>query len=111
MATPVFNDKHREALDAMLLEIPGVKAGKAFGYPGYYIGGKLFACVYGEGVALKVPREVRDSLLAGKGADYFEPMGRAKMKEWVLVTRKRPSDYDKLEEAFLAAISFVSTAQ
>ncbi len=35
MATPVFNQKHKEVLDSMLLEIPGVKAGKAFGYPGY----------------------------------------------------------------------------
>ena len=105
----VFNRKHREVLDGMLLEVPGVKAGKAFGYPGYYAGGKLFACVYGEGVALKVPLETREKLLAMKGVDYFEPMGRARMKEWVLITRKRSSEYEKLEEAFLDAISYVST--
>jgi hypothetical protein len=109
MAAPVFNEKHHEMLDSILLDIPGVKPGKAFGYPGYYVGGKLFACVYEEGVSLKVPEEVRDRLLAEKGVDYFMPMGRAKMKEWVLIVKKRSSDYEKYEDAFLAAISYVST--
>ena len=109
MATPVFNQKHKEVLDSMLLEIPGVEARKAFGYPGYYVGGKLFACVYEDGVSLKVPEDVREKLLAEKNNDYFMPMGRAKMKEWVLVKKKRSSDYEKYEDAFLAAISYVST--
>lgn len=109
MATPVFNQKHKETLDSMLLEIPGVEARKAFDYPGYYVGGKLFACVYEDGVALKVPEDVREKLLAEKNNDYFMPMGRAKMKEWVLMKKKRSSDYEKYEEAFLAAISYVST--
>lgn len=109
MATPVFNEKHREALDSILLEIPGVKPGKAFGYPGYYVGGKLFACVYEDGVSLKVPEDVRQSLLAEKGVDYFMPMGRAKMKEWVFIVKKRSSDYEKYEDAFLAAISYVAS--
>lgn len=109
MAAPVFNEKHREVLDSMLLGIPGVKPGKAFGYPGYYVGGKLFACVYGDGVSMKVPEGVREKLLAEKGVDYFMPMGRARMKEWVLIVKKRSSDYEKHEDAFLASISYVST--
>jgi TfoX/Sxy family transcriptional regulator of competence genes len=107
MVTPVYSEKHREVLDSMLLEIPGVKAGKAFGYPGYYVGGKLFACVYEDGVSLKVPEEVRERLLKEKGVDYFVPMGRVKMKEWVLITKKRSSDYLKYEDDFIEAIQYV----
>lgn len=30
MVTPVYSQKRKEVLDSILLEIPGVKAGKAF---------------------------------------------------------------------------------
>ena len=43
----------------MLLGLPGAKAGKMFGYEAYYVFGKMFACIYGDGVGIKVPEEYR----------------------------------------------------
>jgi hypothetical protein len=37
-------------LDESLLNIPGVKPGKKFGYKVYNVLGKMFACIYGVGV-------------------------------------------------------------
>ncbi len=107
MAGEKFNSRHKEVLDSMLLKIPGIKPGKMFGYPGYYINGKLFACVYEHGVSLKVPNEVRDQLLAEKGIELFVPMENRPMKQWVIITKKDSKDYLNYEKAFLSSIEFV----
>ncbi|RJP28324.1 MAG: TfoX family protein [Actinobacteria bacterium] len=107
MPLAAFNEKHKETLDEMLLPIPGVKAGKMFGLPGYYVDGKLFACVWEDGVSLKVPPEVREELLAKRGVEPFVPMEGRPMKEWVLINRKNSRDYLKLEDAFVSAVEYV----
>lgn len=38
MAKAKFNQEIKDTLDLLLLEIPGVNAGKMFGYPAYYVG-------------------------------------------------------------------------
>lgn len=50
-----FNADIKGVMDSMLLDMPQVKPGKMFGYPAYYVKGKMFACVYENGVGLKVP--------------------------------------------------------
>jgi TfoX/Sxy family transcriptional regulator of competence genes len=102
-----FDEKHKEVLDSMLLEIPGVKAGKMFGLPGYYINGKLFACLYEEGVAMKAPDKVREKLMAQKDVEMFVPMGKHKMKEWVLINKKDSKDYLKYEDDFISSLEYV----
>ena len=52
MSTVTFNPAHKEVLDDVLLQIPGVVGGMMFGYPAYYINRKLFACIYEEGVGI-----------------------------------------------------------
>jgi hypothetical protein len=62
-----FDDAQKLVLDEMLLNLPGAKAGKMFGLPGYWTGGKLFACLFGPGVGLKLPpaRQVAQSERSG----------------------------------------------
>jgi TfoX/Sxy family transcriptional regulator of competence genes len=107
MAFAGFNEKHREVLDEMLLDIPGVKAGKMFGLPGYYAGGKLFACVWEDGVSIKLPEEVRVKMLKRKGVEPFVPIEGRPMKEWVLVNRENSRDYLKYEDVFIASVEYV----
>ena len=56
MAKARYNQKIKESLDLFLLGLPGIVPGKMFGYPAYYVGKKLFACVYEDGVGIKVLR-------------------------------------------------------
>lgn len=110
MSTVTFNRKHKEVLDALLLPVPGVIAGTMFGYPAYYINKKLFACVYGEGVGIKVPEKVAGSLVGRKGIVRFQPMGRKPMKEWIQINRKRSEDYRMDQEILKISIEYVSLA-
>jgi TfoX/Sxy family transcriptional regulator of competence genes len=107
MPFAAFNEKHKEVLDEMLLDIPGVKAGKMFGLPGYYADGKLFACVWEDGVSIKLPEEVRVSMLKRRGVEPFVPMEGRPMKEWVLVNRVNSKDYLKLEDVFISSVEYV----
>lgn len=63
--------------------LPDTRVGKMFGYPALYGGGKMFACAYGDGVALKLPADVVAELIEEGGFEPFQPYGRARMREWV----------------------------
>lgn len=94
-------------LDSLLLDFAFVRGGKMFGYPGYYLGKKLFACVYEDGVGLKLPLEQVNAVLDGKTYTPFIPMGRHVMKEWVYISRIAPEDYRLDLNLFSASIGFV----
>jgi len=108
MSTVAFNPEHKEVLDTLLLQIPGVVAGRMFGYPAYYVHGKLFACIYGEGVGIKVPEKVAGSLVGRQGIVRFQPGGRKPMKEWIQINRKRSEDYRGDKEILKISIDYVS---
>jgi hypothetical protein len=108
MAKISFNPEHKKVLDTMLLDLPDVKGGKMFGCPAYYIHGKLFACVYEEGVGVKVPEDVASHLLSKEHVVPFQPLGRPKMREWVLINRASSEDYRLDEATFLCAVGFVA---
>lgn len=99
---------HHALLDALLRSLPGVVPGRMFGYPAYFAGGKLFACLYGEGVGLKVPEAVAARLLAQPHVAPFQPLGRPRMKQWVHIARARPEDYRMDVDVFRVAVSFVN---
>lgn len=87
--------------------MPGVEQGRMFGYPNYKVRGRMFACVYGPGVALKLPGSRVAELLAEKGNLPFAPRGR-KMREWVMVARKDSRSYLRFRYLFLESIEFTT---
>ena len=104
----IFKPEIQEVLDTLLKDIPGVVPSKAFGYPAYSIGKKMFACVYEEGVSLKLPRErIAEIMAKDSGAKEFRPMNRHTMKDWVLLIRKSPKDYLKDIALFEESAEFV----
>ena len=109
MSKANFNPEVKKALDSILLKNPSVVPGKMYGYPAYYINGKLVACIYEEGVGLKVPEIVAEELIGKKGIVHFQPMGRAKMREWIQINRENPEDFLKDIEIFKTSIDFVAS--
>jgi hypothetical protein len=101
-----YNPKHKEVLDSFLLDNELVKPGKMFGHPAYYVGGKLFASLYMEGVCVKLPETRVKELLRKEGYAPFQPMGR-KMKEWILITHKKSNEYLKDRAVFQESIEYV----
>ncbi len=88
--------------------MPGVAEGKIFGHAAYFVNGKLFACIYGDGVGLKVPEDVAKKLLCGRRAVPFRPLGKPKMREWIQITRARSADYRRDLDIFRTSVEFVS---
>jgi hypothetical protein len=109
MSNSKFSPEIKIVLDQFLLGIPGVTAGKMFGYPAYYIRDKLFACVYENGVGIKVPQKNAEGLAGTPGFTYFQPLGRATMKSWIFLERSDPEDYAKELPLFMSSIEYVAS--
>jgi hypothetical protein len=104
MAESNYRDDHKTVMDALLLEMPGVKGGKAFGYPAYKINGKIFAFVGGSGIAIKLPADrVREVVGSIPHAKPFEVAEGIIWKEWVSLDHELSDgfrdDVDLLEES------------
>ena len=108
MSPARYNESHQRVLDTILLEMPLVKKGKMFGYPAYYIGAKLFACVYEDSVGLKVPEDLAQHLLKRKEITHFQPLGRRKMREWIQINRTHSEDYRQDKDIFEASFQHVA---
>ena len=79
-----------------------------FGYAAYYVNGKVFACIYGEWVGVKVPEAVASKLLSKKHIVPFQPLGKPKMREWIQINRAKSADYRKDINIFRSSVEFVS---
>lgn len=105
-----FDDAQKQVLDEMLLKLPGARAGKMFGFPGYWTGGKLFACLFGSGVGFKLPPSVATETLKKPGFAPFTPRGK-QMAAWVMFTPKRAEDLRRLAPLFRESLDYVSGFQ
>ena len=103
-----FNQDHKNVLDSYLLNLSIVEAGKMFGYPAYYVGGKLFACVFEDGIGVKVPEEMANELLKREDIVRFQPLGRKKMREWIQINKIKSEEYLAEKKIFDESIKFVA---
>jgi hypothetical protein len=102
-----FDAGQKRVLDEMLLGLPGVRAAKMFGFPGYWAGEKLFACLFGPGVGFKLPPARAAEALTMQGFRPFTPRGR-RMAAWVMFVPKRPADLRRHEALFHESLQYVA---
>lgn len=103
-----YNPDHKAVLDKLLLGYPDVRAGRMFGYPAYYVGRRLSACLYQEGVGIKLPAGTVTRLLdEDPNAIPFQPLGRPKMREWVQINLNHSQDYHAYLPLFEESIRFL----
>ena len=108
MAKIHFIPEHKDVLDSALLPLPEVKPGKMFGCPAYYIHGKMFACLFTDGIILKLPESQVNTLIEEGTAVPFEPKGRGKMREWVKLEVAEANDYLVYQDLFSQSSQFVA---
>ena len=101
-----FDSGQKRVLDRLLLDLPGVRAAKMFGFPGYWAGDKLFACLFGPGVGFKLPPARAAEVLHRPGFEPFTPRGR-KMAAWVMVVPRKPADLRRHEVLFRESLAYV----
>ena len=111
MGTIAYNPEIKTVLDSLLLSSELVTPGKMFGVPAYYVGKKLFACVYENGVGLKVSAETAARLIGRDGISPFVPMGRRQMKEWIYLTRPTASAFLEDRALLESSAEYVASLQ
>jgi hypothetical protein len=99
-------------IDAVLLRIPGVSARKISGLDAYFVNDRMFACISGSGVGLRLPVAVATELqFSRENVVPFQPGGVASTREWIQIDRADAADYEKDLELFQASVEFVKGAR
>ena len=106
-------DTSRKAhLDALLLKLPGVSTKKINGLDAYFVSDRMFACISGNGVGLRLPVAAATELqFSRENVVPFQPGGMASSREWIQIDRTDAADYEKDLELFQASIDFVRAAR
>jgi hypothetical protein len=98
----------KEQIDALLLKLPGVGARKINGLDAYFVSDKMFACLSGNGIGLRLPVAVATELQFSRdNVGPFSPGGMASTREWIQIERAEAADYQKDLELFQASIDYV----
>ena len=112
MSTNVPDAKRKAQLDALLLKLPGVTARKINGLDAYFVSDKMFACISGKGVGIRLPAAVATELQFSRdNIEPFQPGGTASTREWIQIDRADASEYEKDLELFQASLDFVKGAR
>lgn len=116
-ADPVVNSENpkfsgKAQIDALLLKLPGVSARKINGLDAYFVNDKMFACISGSGVGLRLPvATATDLQFSRDNVVPFQPGGMPSSREWIQIDRAHSADYEKDLQLFLASLEFVKTAR
>jgi hypothetical protein len=101
----------KSQVDAILVKLPGVVSKKIGGLDGYFVNDRMFACISGNGVGVRLPvATARELQFSRENVVPFQPGGMASTKEWVQINREDAADYEKDLEIFQAALDFVKGA-
>ena len=96
-------------IDAVLLKLPGVSARKINGLDAYFVTDRMFACISGAGVGLRLPVASATELQFSRDDVVpFQPRGLASSREWIQINRVDAADYEQDLELFRASLEFVS---
>lgn len=108
MSADTSRPGRKALIDAVLLKLPGVSAKKIGGLDAYVVGDRMFACISGEGIGLRLPVAVATELqFSREGVGPFNPGGMASTREWVQIDRADASEYEQDLALFQASIDFV----
>ena len=112
MNTPIQKTSRKALIDAVLLQLPGVSARKISDLDAYFVNDKMFACISGNGVGLRVPAASATELQFSRSDVVpFQPRGMSSTREWVQIDRADAADYEKDLELFRTSLEFVKGAR
>ena len=105
-------DARKAQIDAVLLKLPGVTAKKINGLDAYFVNDRMFACISGQGVGLRLPvATATDLQFSRDDVVRFQPGGMASSREWIQIDRAEAAEYEKDLPLFLASLEFVKAAR
>jgi hypothetical protein len=110
--TDTPESRRKALIDALLLKLPGVSARKINGLDAYFVSDKMFACISGRGVGLRLPAATATELQFSRdNVVPFQPAGMASSREWIQIDRAEAAEYEKDLQLFQASLEFVKAAR
>ncbi len=104
--------RRKAPLDALLLRLPGVSAKTINGLDAYFVADRMFACISGDGVGLRLPVATATELQFSRdNVVPFQPGGMASTREWIQINRADATDYEQDLPLFQASLEFVKGSQ
>jgi hypothetical protein len=112
LSTDTPESSRKAQIDALLLKLPGVSARKINGLDAYFVSDKMFACISGRGIGLRLPAATATELQFSRdNVVPFQPAGLASSREWIQIDRAEAADYEKDLPLFQASLEFVKAAR
>jgi hypothetical protein len=112
MKTDTPESSRKALIDALLLKLPGVSAKKINGLDAYFVSDKMFACISGKGMGIRLPVAVATELqFSRENVVPFMPAGTASTREWIQIDRENAADYEQDLELFRESIAFVKAGR
>ena len=111
VTTDSTKPSRKAQIDALLLKLPGVSARKIHGLDAYFVSDRMFACISGKGVGLRLPAVTATELQFSKdNVVAFQPKGLTSSREWVQIDHADAAGYEKDLPLFQASIEFVKAS-
>jgi len=112
MSTDTPESIRKAQIDALLLKLPGVSARKINGLDAYFVSDRMFACISGRGIGLRLPAATATELQFSRdNVVPFQPAGLASSREWIQIDRAEAAEYEKDLELFQASLEFVKAGR
>lgn len=112
MNTGTTESSRKAQIDALLLKLPGVTAKKINNLDAYFVSDRMFACISGRGIGLRLPAAAaRELQFSRDNVMPFQPGGMASSPEWIQIDRAEAADYEKDLPLFQSALDFVKAAR
>ena len=108
MNTDTPKSSRKAQIDALLLKLPGVSARKINGLDAYFVSDRMFACISGDGVGLRLPAATATELQFSRNDVVpFQPGGMASTREWIQIDCAEVAEYEKDLQLFQDSLEFV----
>jgi hypothetical protein len=112
VSTEIDKAARKAQIDALLLALPGASARKINNLDAYFVSDKMFACISGDGIGLRLPAATATELQFSRdNVVPFSPGGVASTREWIQINRGDAADYEKDLALFQASLDFVKTGR
>ena len=112
MSTETPESTRKAQIDALLLKLAGVTAKKINNLDAYFVSDKMFACISGDGIGLRLPAARATELQFSRNDVVpFSPGGVASTREWIQINCADAAGYEKDLPLFQASLEFVKSGR
>ncbi|HEY8249121.1 MAG TPA: hypothetical protein VIG70_00820 [Burkholderiales bacterium] len=114
MATDSPETTRKALIDALLLKLPGVVGKKINKLDAYFVSDRMFACISGEGLGLRLPvATVTELQFSRNDVVPFQPgnLSAGATREWVQINRPDAASYQQDLELIKTSLDFVKAGR